>query len=195
MAAPEPASILRMGNQTASDAATKWGVAVESLLSAAHRGSFPPSVADWVTIDEGRGEWRFALGKQRARDIEAMVNADHLHLRAISPEIAAFTDSWQRSEQTSNPQDAPSRTRLVLWCLQAEPDALHVDRVQFVEWCTHQSVGPHDVMLRWRTVSDWYAMLTRSGYPHSQPSLRTRLAVVAEEYEDWPDPEAFTRLP
>ena len=171
-----------------------WGVGVEQLLSAAHRGSFPPHIADWGAMDDSRGEWRFALTKERARDIEAMVKADHLHLRNISPEIAAFTDSWQRSEQTNNPQDAPSRTRLVLWCLQADPDALHADRVQFVEWCTHQAVGPHDVMSRWRTVSDWYVMLTRSGYPHSQPSLRTRLAVVAEEYEDWPEPDAFNDL-
>ena len=172
-----------------------WGVGVESLLSAAHRGSFPPHIADWCVVDDDHGDWRFAVTKERTRDINTIVEADHLHLRGISPDIAAFTDSWQRSEQTNNSQHAPSRTRLVLWCLQAKPDALHASRVQFVEWCTHQAIGPHDIMQRWRTVSDWYAMLTRSGYPHSEPSLRTRLAVVAEEYENWPEPDAFTRLP
>ena len=193
MAIPEPRSVLRMSTYGVKAASTATGVDFDELNRAVHRGAFPPDLADWSAA---KLVWQFSSRKAHRAPIREALQENKLYLRGIDRTIATFTQDWIFDLQRHDARTAPSITRIVLWCCDAEPDALHASRMQAVEWCSQLAVDAEDTMLRWRSLYEWYQMLKSSGYAHTAPLNRTRLAVVAESLEDWPEyiePSAGTK--
>ena len=159
---------------TAVRAARRCGTDLDRLLAVAAGGLLAPWAAD---ICPNRG-WVFhpAANPEFLDGAEA---AGVLWIPNLDEDLAVLTANWLAEHPRS---DAGP---LLLGWLRVAEEPLHAPGGQFVWWCNQHhdpaEDGPPTVertAARWTVATQWYEMLTDNGIAHTQPHLRTTVAVT-----------------